>query len=102
VISLFGSAKGSTTAESQSAPTAKRQKLSTGSDDGHSRTSTADRLRDAVFHVGGPVWSMDWCPAGSGTGAAGVHTPPGHEAQYLAVRRGVIPWTCGLSKTPRA
>ncbi len=78
-------------AEPQSAPGAKRQKLSTGSDDGHSRTSTAAQLRDAVFHVGGPVWAMDWCPAGGGTGAAGVPTPPGHEAQYLAVRHRVIP-----------
>ena len=89
-LPLFGSAAGAAAAEPQSAPAAKRQKLSTGSDAGQSKTSTAGRVRDAVFHVGGPVWAMDWCPAG-GNGAADVRTPLAHESQYLAVRHASSP-----------
>ena len=94
-LPLFGSTAGATVSGAQQEPEAKRQKLSAGSGDGQTRTDTPGSMRDAVFYVGGPVWAMDWCPAGS-TGTAGVRTSPGHESQFLAVRRGVIPF-CSAS-----
>ncbi len=89
-LPLFGSLASTGTADAQQAPPAKRHKVSSSdSDVGHSWVGPAGRTRDAVFHVGGPVWAMDWCPDSSSSSRAadGGNAAPPHGTQYLAVRR---------------